>query len=255
MYVIKRYPNGRFYDTVGKKYINRKKIAQLIDSCENISIVDTNKGRDVTLSIVSDITANRDSISDDGEQAITGHSIGEDKEPVVTGRDQRVVGDRTQAAAERDRSTGDPGDREPDYDAERETATEEKSDEDTDNVFAQFLKKGEAVFDNYKKRYESAWQNVSGMPKDEIDKLLSALKKKETLKEEDVRNIKEEFDRYRKNFQDWFAGNIDNRVEATLKRMNLASRDQVRELTDSVDELNRKIQKLEKDLADKNRKI
>lgn len=252
MYVIKRYPNGRFYDTVGKKYINRKKIAQLIESCENISIVDTSKGRDVTLTIVSEITSHHDQVSEDGEKIATGHSIAENKEPAFTGRKQPVAGDREQTAAARERVAGG---READCEAERETITEEKSDEEEDNVFAQFFKKGEVVFDNYKKRYESVWQNVSGMPKDEIDKLLFALKKKETLKEEDVRSIKKEFDRYRKNFQDWFAGNIDHQIEATLKRMNLASRDQVKDLTDSVDELNRKIKKLEKDLIDKDRKL
>jgi len=55
MYTIKKYANGRFYDTVAKNYITRPQISKLAGSGKEISIINTTTGRDITKDIVSQI--------------------------------------------------------------------------------------------------------------------------------------------------------------------------------------------------------
>ncbi|MBC2714282.1 MAG: hypothetical protein HF978_03140 [Desulfobacteraceae bacterium] len=57
MYTIKKYANGRFYDTVTKNYITRSQISELIRSRKKIKIVDTKSGTDITKGVVSQIKA------------------------------------------------------------------------------------------------------------------------------------------------------------------------------------------------------
>jgi len=57
MYTIKKYANGRFYDTVTKNYITRSQISELISSKKKIEIVDTKSGTDITKEIVTQIKA------------------------------------------------------------------------------------------------------------------------------------------------------------------------------------------------------
>lgn len=55
MYTIKKYANGRFYDTVAKNYITRPQISELVHSGKKISIINTTTGADITSDIVSQI--------------------------------------------------------------------------------------------------------------------------------------------------------------------------------------------------------
>jgi hypothetical protein len=59
MYLIKRYANGRFYDTVEKKYTTRDRIAALVDAGEAVAIVETKTGRDITRQILTRYTPKR----------------------------------------------------------------------------------------------------------------------------------------------------------------------------------------------------
>ncbi len=53
MYTIKKYANGRFYDTVTKNYITRPQISELLNSGKKISIINTTDGKDITSDILS----------------------------------------------------------------------------------------------------------------------------------------------------------------------------------------------------------
>ena len=57
MYTIKKYANGRFYDTVTKNYITRSQISKLMQSKKKIEIVDTKTGKNITAQVVSQIKA------------------------------------------------------------------------------------------------------------------------------------------------------------------------------------------------------
>jgi len=57
MHKIKKYANGRFYDTTDKKYITLKQLTKIIKEGEKISIVLAKTGEDLTSSIISKLSA------------------------------------------------------------------------------------------------------------------------------------------------------------------------------------------------------
>lgn len=57
MYTIKKYANGRFYDTVTKNYITRPQISELVNAGKKISIINTTSGKDITADILSRVKA------------------------------------------------------------------------------------------------------------------------------------------------------------------------------------------------------
>lgn len=59
MYQIKRYANGRFYDTVEKNYITREQISALIRSGKKVTIVNTSDNADITEQVVSQMKAKK----------------------------------------------------------------------------------------------------------------------------------------------------------------------------------------------------
>lgn len=60
MYMIKKYANGRFYDTVEKNYITRSQISDLIGAKKKIEIIDTKTGADITSDILSQLTSKKE---------------------------------------------------------------------------------------------------------------------------------------------------------------------------------------------------
>ena len=59
MHKIKKYANGRLYDTTDKKYITLKQLSEMTQAGEKISIVLTKTGADITSSIISKLSVNR----------------------------------------------------------------------------------------------------------------------------------------------------------------------------------------------------
>jgi polyhydroxyalkanoate synthesis repressor PhaR len=57
MHKIKRYANRKLYDTTDKKYITLDQISKLIKAGEEVSVVDTKTGKDLTSATVSQILA------------------------------------------------------------------------------------------------------------------------------------------------------------------------------------------------------
>jgi hypothetical protein len=54
--LIKKYVNGRFYDTVNKKYLKKNELARLVRQQKKIKIIFTKTGKDVTRSVVSGLS-------------------------------------------------------------------------------------------------------------------------------------------------------------------------------------------------------
>ncbi|MBA3010472.1 MAG: hypothetical protein KKF12_10210 [Proteobacteria bacterium] len=50
---IKKYANGRFFDTVAKKYIQPEKLAEMIKKGEDIKVTLTQTGKDITESVIA----------------------------------------------------------------------------------------------------------------------------------------------------------------------------------------------------------
>lgn len=57
MYTIKKYANGRFYDTETKNYITRDQISDLMSSKKKFEIIETKSGKDITQEVTSQIKA------------------------------------------------------------------------------------------------------------------------------------------------------------------------------------------------------
>jgi len=56
--LIKKYVNGRFYDTVNKKYLKKAELTRLVKRQKKIKIVSTKTGRDITRSVLSGLSVN-----------------------------------------------------------------------------------------------------------------------------------------------------------------------------------------------------
>jgi polyhydroxyalkanoate synthesis regulator phasin len=59
MHKIKKYANGRLYDTTDKKYITLKQLSEMIEKGEKISIVLIKTGEDLTSAIISKLSSQR----------------------------------------------------------------------------------------------------------------------------------------------------------------------------------------------------
>ncbi len=56
MLKIKKYANGRFFDTMSKKYLKPDEIAQMIKNGEKFSITLTKTGKDITKTVIAQMT-------------------------------------------------------------------------------------------------------------------------------------------------------------------------------------------------------
>lgn len=200
MYLIKRYANGRFYDTVEKKYTTRDRIIGLANSGKDISIVETKTGNDITRRVLSGFVVDRD------------------------------------------------------YAPEADAGSETEERDALAAVLGWFLKRGEDVYIDLKKQYDALSQNIRGTSADEVDGLLASLRKTASAGEKEAGSLKEEIDRHRKHFHEWFSLTIDKRIDDALRQMNLASRGQVREISKSLEKLNKKLDRVEKEVVDQLRK-
>ena len=57
MRTIKTYANGRFYDTLNKRYMSKEQLVALIDKKDAIKIIMHNTGSDVTQSVLKKMAA------------------------------------------------------------------------------------------------------------------------------------------------------------------------------------------------------
>ena len=57
MRIVKTYANGRFYDTLDKKYLSKGQLAALVDKKEAVQIVMHKTGKDVTKSVLKQMGA------------------------------------------------------------------------------------------------------------------------------------------------------------------------------------------------------
>lgn len=197
MYTIKKYANGRFYDTVTKNYITRSQIPQLMRSQKDVEVVDTKTGKAITAEIVS--------------QMQTKESKAAKKKPAA------------------------------------KKAASKKTKQEPGGFIVQLFRKGGDTLADYGKKYASMWQELLTMSKEEIDKVVNLLVKDKKITEIEAKKLKKEILKYRDNIQSWITKNIDHRINDVLNRMNLANRDQVVDLTAKIDDLNKKLAKLEKE--------
>jgi len=64
MFDIKKYIDGRFYDTINEKFINNNQLAELIKKGEQIKITLVNTGKDITDSVIAQFTEKKEQAED-----------------------------------------------------------------------------------------------------------------------------------------------------------------------------------------------
>lgn len=195
MHTIKKYANGRFYDTVEKNYLTREQISELVNAKKKVQIIDTKTNADITSDVLS-------------------------------------------KSASKKTKAGKPK-------AAKKTISRKKS-KDTANILVQLFRKGGDTLSDFGKKGASIWQDILTTSKEEIEKVINMLVKDNKISEFEAKKLKDEVLKYKDNLQKWVSKNIDARINDMLNKMNLASRDQVVELTNKINALNTKIAKLEK---------
>lgn len=114
------------------------------------------------------------------------------------------------------------------------------------SILMQMLRKGRGTLFGYGKKYVSLWQSAFMMSKDEIEKFINSLVMDKELSEAEGKNLKNEIVSVTNQLKAWIMQNIDRRVTDALKMMNLATHEQIAELTDKVEALKKQVRDLEK---------
>lgn len=63
MLTLKKYANGRLYDTVKKQYVTKDQLSELVENKEKIRVILAKNGKDVTKSVVSSLPTAKKSTS------------------------------------------------------------------------------------------------------------------------------------------------------------------------------------------------
>lgn len=126
-----------------------------------------------------------------------------------------------------------------------------QTDNAASNVMIQLLRKGPGALVDYGKKYVSLWDRALTMADEEIDRLVERLVKEKEITPSEGSRLKKDMLNRADDLKKWIGEKIDQRVNEALDLINLASKDQVFQLTSKIDALTQKVQKLEKKLAKK----
>ncbi len=122
----------------------------------------------------------------------------------------------------------------------------ESGPDEASTLLIQILRKGGGAIRGYAKKYAALWQMTLHMAEDEIDKIVNPLVKDKEISESEGRKLKDEIVGYSENMKKWIGRNIDKRIGEVLVKTNLATRSQVGKLADAVEEMLRKVERLER---------
>jgi hypothetical protein len=70
MLTVKKYANGRFYDTVNKRYLTRDQLSQLIEDKIKIRVVLAKTGKDVTKAVVASLATTQNAKTNDAQKPL-----------------------------------------------------------------------------------------------------------------------------------------------------------------------------------------
>jgi polyhydroxyalkanoate synthesis repressor PhaR len=114
------------------------------------------------------------------------------------------------------------------------------------SVLIQLLRKGGGTLVDYGKKYVSLWESGLTLAEDEIDKLVNRLVKDKELSESEGSKLKKDISGRADDLKKWIGDKIDQQINHTLNLMNLATKEQVTNLTAKIDSLTKKVEKLER---------
>ncbi len=114
------------------------------------------------------------------------------------------------------------------------------------NVLMQFLRKGGATVTDYAKKYGALIQNGVTMTSAEIDKRIGKLSKDIGLPGIEAKKLKKDISEYSDSMKSWIGEKVEKRVNEVVKKMNLASKEDIENLNREIDKLEKIVKKLEK---------
>jgi len=126
----------------------------------------------------------------------------------------------------------------------------DKSNDIPSSLLINLLRKGGGTVIGFAKKYTALWQNGLNIAEDEIDRLVDLLVKSKEISESEGGKLKNELLTYKENLKKWISNKIDQRVTEVLNMMNLATKEQMLELTAKIDALNKTVEKMEKYYAE-----
>jgi polyhydroxyalkanoate synthesis repressor PhaR len=112
-------------------------------------------------------------------------------------------------------------------------------------LLTDLLRKGGGTIKDYARKYSALWHGAINMAEEEIDKIVDYLVKGKEITEAEGDKLKEEIINRSEILNSWVRQNIDKKIDEALKKMNLTTREQVKRLSRSIDELSEKVKRLE----------
>ncbi len=112
-------------------------------------------------------------------------------------------------------------------------------------VLIQLFRKGGNALTDYAKRYVSLWQKSFTLAEDEIDSMVKTLVKNKEISKSEGSRLKDEIIGYTTSLKDWISDTVDARLKEVLSATNLATKNQVAELSQRVNTLEEKLAQFE----------
>lgn len=113
-------------------------------------------------------------------------------------------------------------------------------------ILIQLFRKGGNAVTDYAKRYVSLWQRSFNLAEDEIDQIVKGLIKNKEISSSEGSRLKNEIMGFTSSLKHWISDTVDKRVKEVMGAMNLATKDQVDDLTARVNTLEKKLKALER---------
>jgi polyhydroxyalkanoate synthesis regulator phasin len=216
---IKKYVNGRLYDVTDKKYITMEEMENFVRTGVGFTVVMSKTDEDITDSVIKKINKEMESRLENKQK----------NKLKVKPKLKPKVGPKIQAKQK----------------IEPKTASEGKPDEPS-GIFNQLLLKGSGMFARYAREYADLWHNAISMAEEEVDKRVKQLVSAKELSESEAGEVKKEVFGMVRNLKNWVGANVEERLHNIISTMNLATRSQVEELTEKINDLNIKLAMLER---------
>ncbi len=112
-------------------------------------------------------------------------------------------------------------------------------------MLIRMFRKGGAALTDYTRKYTSLWQKSFTLAEDELDSLVKKLIKDKEISKSEGSRIRTDIIGFTKAMKTWISNTIDNRIDEVLNVMNLATRDNVKQLDARITLLENKLKTFE----------
>jgi polyhydroxyalkanoate synthesis regulator phasin len=215
MHRIKKYANGRLYDSTSKKYITMEELEDFVRTGVIFTVVVSKTDEDITDSVIAKVK--EDMKSESLKKTENKPKIKPKVKPKIQARKQSR----------------------PKVKAESQSA-------EPRSILSQLLLKGGETFTGCARGYGDLWHSAMTLAEEELDKRIKQLVRAKEVSESEAGRMKKEIIGFVKNLKNWLGENVEERIHSIISTMNLATRNQVDELAEKIDDLNLKLAMMER---------